>query len=496
MQGASPSDPVADRVVAAAPDAAPNGALGDGARDDGDRGAETDGDAGATGQEPIAPPGPSMSAGRFRVWMLLPLGVATAIQVAYLRHIHTWTFHNGDATYYDLQAHFMTDGHLFVNPYLAAYGLALEPSASHPPLTTLVLTGADFLGATTWGWHQALMAGVFVITVGICALVGRRLAGPRAGIVVALVVAVDPYLWVNPGAVLAETVEMLLVALLLWASLRFWDRPRLRTAGEIGLYLGLAALTRAELILLVFMIGLPLVLLCRGLTRGDRVRDLVVMGIVFVMVVGPWVGRNTVTFHQPEYLSTEGGVTLATANCPQAYYGDTAGWWDYSCAANVKFPTTDDESDTDHELRHIGLQYIEHHEPRQLEVMGIRVLRTWNLFRPAQQASFDSLDARPQWVTELGTYYFYVLVPFAVAGGIFLRRRRLLLFPLVSLVITATLAGALLYANGRYRTEGDLGVAILGAVGIEALIRARWRPALRQHARGQHRDGGPRPGPY
>jgi 4-amino-4-deoxy-L-arabinose transferase-like glycosyltransferase len=433
-----------------------------------------DGHVGATVGVPSPPPDASMSPERFRVWMILPLGVAALIQLVYLWHIRGWTFHNGDATYYDLQANLMTHGHLFVDPYLAAYGIALVPSASHPPLTTLILTGADFLGATSWGWHQAVMALIFVITVGIAGLVGRRLVGPRAGIVVALVVAADPYLWVNPGAILAETVELLVTALLLWAAVRFWDQPRFRTVGEIGLYLGLAALTRAELILFVLVIGLPLVMLCRGLSRGQRIKQLIVMGMVFVVVVGPWVGRNMVAFHHPEYLSTEAGVTLATANCPAAYYGNTEGWWHYPCGADIKFPKTDDESDRDQELREVGLHYVATHPSRLVEVMGIRVLRTWNLYRPIQQSSFDTLDARPTGVTQMGMCYFYVLVSFAVAGGVFLRRRKLLLFPLVSLVITATVAAALFYANGRYRTEGDLGVAILGAVGIEALIRARW----------------------
>jgi 4-amino-4-deoxy-L-arabinose transferase-like glycosyltransferase len=459
MEGASVSDPVAEVSGSAG--------LDEPAVDD---------HAGAA-EEPNQPRGASMSPQRFRVWMILPLGVAAVIQVAYLWHIRGWKYHNGDATYYDLQAHLMAHGHLFVNPYLASYGIALVPSASHPPLTTLVETAADFLGATSWGWHQVVMALIFVVTVGITGLVGRRLVGPRAGIVVALVVAADPYLWVNPGAVLAETVELLVVALLLWAAVRFWDQPRLRTAGEIGLYLGLAALTRAELILFVFLIGLPLVLWCRGLTRGQRFKHLAVMGLLFVVVVGPWVGRNMVAFHHPEYFSTEGGVTLATANCPAAYYGNTEGWWYYACDANIKFPKTADESDMDQKLRQVGLHYIDTHQDRLVQVMAVRVLRTWNLYRPIQQSSFDTLDARPKWVTQMGMYYFYVLVPFAVAGGFFLRRQKLLLFPLVSLVITATVAGALFYANGRYRTEGDLGVAILGAIGIEALIRARWRPA-------------------
>jgi 4-amino-4-deoxy-L-arabinose transferase-like glycosyltransferase len=421
---------------------------------------------------------PRMSPKRFAAWMALPIGIATLIQVFYLWDIHKWTYHNGDATYYYLQARWMTDGHFFVNPYLASYGVALEPSASHPPLTTLVLTAADELGANSWLWHQVVMALLFVITVGLCGVVGRRMAGPRAGIVVALVVATDPYLWVNPGAVLSETVELLIVALLLWAVLRFWARPRLVTAGEIGLYLGLAALTRSELILFVILIGIPLVLLCRGLSRMDRVKQLAVMGLLFVVVVGPWVGRNMTAFHRREYLSSQGGVTLATANCEPTYYGNDVGWWDDYCYSGIKNPKGYDESDIDHVLRKKGEHFIETHETRAIEVMGIRVARIWDVYRPFQQAQFDQLDARPAWVTDLGTWYFYALVPFAVAGGVFLRRRKILLFPLIGLIITATIAGALFYSNGRYRTEGDLGVAILGAMGIEALIRSRWRSSI------------------
>ncbi len=407
--------------------------------------------------------------------MALPLGLAALIQGVYLWHIHTWTYHNGDATYYDLQAHWITKGYWFVNPYLASYGFGVTPSASHPPLTTLVLALSDFVGATTWGWHQVVMALLFVVTVAICGQVGRMLAGDRAGIIVALVVASYPYLWVNAGAALSESVELPITALLLWASLRFWTRPRLRTAAEIGLYLGLAALTRSELILYVVLIGIPLVLLCRGLTRAGRLKSLAVMVLAVVVVLGPWVGRNMVAFHHPEYLSSEGGVTLATANCGATYYGPNEGWWYYHCYPNVKLPPHSDESDTDKAMRHLGEHYIRTHESQLPFVMAVRVLRAWDLYSPIQQARFDQLDDRPIWASELGMVYFFMLVPFAVAGVVVLRRRKVLVFPLVALVVTATLAAALIYANGRYRVEGDLGVAILGAVGVNALIDLWWR---------------------
>jgi 4-amino-4-deoxy-L-arabinose transferase-like glycosyltransferase len=401
--------------------------------------------------------------------MLLPVGVAILIQSGYVWGVHRSIYHNGDAVYYDFQAKLITKGYWFVNPYDFAWKSTVTPSASHPPLTTLVLAGADELGASTWTWHIAVMAAVFVVTVGICGLVGRQLAGARAGVVVALVVATYPYLWVNPAAVLAETIELLLVALVLWAAIRFSKRPQFRTAAELGLYLGLAALTRAELTLLMLLIGAPLVLGCRRILPLRRLKCLGVMGLVIVVIVGPWVGRNLTTFHHREYLSTEGGVTLATANCNPTYYGGDIGGWSFSCDV-AKVPANADESDIDGVERHEGVRYIEAHKSRVVVVVAVRVLREWDLYRPIQQAQFDRSDARPAWVSESGMVYFYLLAPLAIAGAVMLRRRRALLFPLVAVVVTATIAAALFFANGRYRAEGDLGLAILGGIGIDALI--------------------------
>jgi len=406
---------------------------------------------------------------RFYAGMLLPVGVAALIQSLYLWDVRRTLYHNGDAIYYDLQAKLLTEGYWFINPYDFAWKSTITPSATHPPLTTLVLALADEIGASSWAWHMVVMAVIFVFAVLICGFVGRSLAGPRAGVVVALVVAGYPYLWVNPGAVLPETIELLVVALVLWAVLRFWNRPRLLTAAELGLYLGLAALARSELILLILLIGVPLILLCRGLTLMGRLKNLLGMGLIVAVVVGPWVGRNLTTFHHRELLSSEGGVTLETANCKATYYGADIGWWSFACD-DATVPAGADESDMDVAARRVGERYIETNESRFAEVMAVRVLRVWDLYRPVQQAHLDQSDARPAVISEAGAVYFYLLVPVAVLAIGALRRRRVIVFPLVALVATATVAAALFYANGRYRVEGDLGVAILGGVGIDVLL--------------------------
>jgi len=421
---------------------------------------------------------------RFYLWMLLPVGLASLIQAFYLGDVHRTLSHNGDATYYDLQAKLLTEGYWFVNPYDFAWKATIAPSATHPPLTTLFLALVDELGATTWTWHMVTMAIVFVACVLVCGTVGRALAGDRAGIIAAVVVASYPYLWVNPGAVLPETIELLLVALALSAAVRYWKRPQGRTAGELGGYLALAILTRSELILLIFLVGVPLVVLVGGRSPTGRLKHLAIMVSVIVVFVGPWVGRNLVTFHHPEVLSSEGGVTLETANCNATYYGPAIGSWSFACD-NAQVRPGADESDMDLAARQAGEHYIETHKARLVEVVAVRVLRVWNIYRPFQQAAFDESNARPLSVSEAGTISFYILAPFAAGGLWALHRRRVPVFPLVALLATATLAGAAFFANGRYRAEGDLAVAILAGIGIDVLVGHY----LRRVTAGQSADG-------
>jgi hypothetical protein len=283
-------------------------------------------DAGAANEPAITGPARTSDSRRFLAWMALPLGLAALIQVIYLWDVHRTLYHNGDAVYYNVQAKLITQGHWFVNPYDFGLKGVLVPSASHPPLMSLVLAGADEVGATTWTWHMVAMAILFVAAVFVAGLAGRQLAGPRAGVVVATVVAAYPYLWMNPAAVLAENLEVLLAALAMWATVRFWKRPRPWIAGELGVYLGLAILTRSELVLLLLAIAAPALIVTRGLTPRARLGRAAVLALGVLVVVGPWVGRNLTTFHHPELLSSEGGA-IARTTAPTLAGGPSPVTW-------------------------------------------------------------------------------------------------------------------------------------------------------------------------
>ena len=77
-------------------------------------------------------------------------------------------------------------------------------------------------------------AGV-VLVIG---LLGRAVAGDRAGLVAAGIAAVYPNLWINDGLVMSETLATLAVALAILLTYRFIRAPRWSTAAWVGVACG------------------------------------------------------------------------------------------------------------------------------------------------------------------------------------------------------------------------------------------------------------------
>ena len=111
--------------------------------------------------------------------------------------------------------------------------------------------------------------------MGAIGLLGRRLAGDRAGIVAAGIAALYPFLWINDAVVLSESLLALTTALMLIAAYAFWRMPSPWRAAALGAAIALVALTRAEGALLFALLGVPVVLMGAGTrvappARADR----------------------------------------------------------------------------------------------------------------------------------------------------------------------------------------------------------------------------------
>jgi len=429
------------------------------------------------------------SPSRFRFWMAAVAVLASGIQILFIHAVSRRTTLPAVGRYDTVQAHYLVRGQWFVDPVQATSGThLLVPTALHPPLPTLLLGIADVASATGSTAHMVFLAMLFVASVVLAGITVRDLVGERAGLLASLVFATFPLLWVNPATVGPETTVIAVTTLVLFASVRFWARPSSGHAALVGLALGLCALTRTDLVALVALVGLPLALLVRRVSWSVRLRALAVMGIIALLVVGPWVGRNLSLFGHDVVLSEEYGPVVAGANCAAAASGELEGWWSPTCLARVPDTGVAPAVATADQV-HVGRVYVDAHLGSSVGVAAVRLGRLWNVYRPLQGVHLEVGTGRPAWVSRLGLWYFYLLVPAAVVGAVALRRRRLLLFPFLAMILLSSATAVLAFGDARFAVESDVAMAMLAGVALDVLVTRlgrRWSSGPGLHSARRH----------
>src|SRR6266540_2271534 len=387
----------------------------------------------------MSDPAPAVTRDDRRFWRILLLIVLAALvlRVAYVAFAKTNQVIRGDQLFYNAEANRLARGDGFLEPFdlqAVARGEIREgtdPAADHPPLTVIVLAPVSFVT------HQALipqrltMAVLGSVTVLVIGLLARRLAGDRAGWIAAGIAALYPNLWVNDGLMMSETLAALLVALALLYAYRLIREPAPWLALLVGALCALAAMARAELVLLVPLLAVPAALIARSITTAQRWK-LAGLGVfAAVVVIGPWVGYNLARFKEPTFLSTNDGIALLGSNCDSVYFG------------------------------HVG--------------------RTWGLYRPWDMVSYNKGEGREGWVTILGIITFYPLLLAAIAGWVVMRRRRWRSWLLLVPAVIVTIASAATYGQTRFRVPAEPTLVVLAAIAIAALVARDW-PARRRPA--------------
>jgi 4-amino-4-deoxy-L-arabinose transferase-like glycosyltransferase len=372
---------------------------------------------------------------------------------------------------YHQRANLLAQGHGFIHS--AAQPVA---TAAHPPLFTLVLAGVSYLGGTSFLAHQVACCVLSTAAVVVIALIGRDLAGDRAGLLAGALAGLYPPLWSNDALIMSESLFTLMMALFLWSAYRFWLRPKLSSAVLLGAVTGLAGLTRSEAMVLAVVVAVPLIVTVKGLDRRGRVRATLAVLLAAVVVVAPWTIRNVETFKRPVFLSDDLDTLIAGANCPASYRGPGIGAWNINCqsesTAGIKTAGLD-ESQIRAIQRNKGVNYAVDHIGRWPIVVAARVGRVWNLFRPLQPSEYVG----PRWLNWWSVLSFFILQPLALLGALRLRRRRQLVWPLLVQAVLVTAVAVLAYGLGRFRIEWDVAAVILGGVALSGL------PGLGQSSR-------------
>ncbi|MHB1516892.1 MAG: ArnT family glycosyltransferase [Acidimicrobiales bacterium] len=158
-----------------------------------------------------------------------------------------------DSFWYGFTAVGLAQGHFFQEPFSSV------PTATHPPLTSLLLVPASYLfgyhtGTTPQRLTMAMLEALVVLFVG---LLGSRMAGPWAGLTAAVLAALAPDFWMPSGILMSETPAMLCTALVFLAIVRLDRSPALDNAALVRVVCGAAALARPELALYVPFLAVP-----------------------------------------------------------------------------------------------------------------------------------------------------------------------------------------------------------------------------------------------
>jgi len=393
----------------------------------------------------------------------------------------------GDASAYHLLAEQLARGQGYIRPFDKLLLHRTRPTAEYPPLFPLLLAIPARLGAHSVEQQRLFVALVGTGTVTVVGLLGRRVASPAVGLVAAALAAVYPMLLLPEATLMAESLYVLLVAGVILLAYRAFDTPTPARFAALGVVIGLATLTRAEGALLGVVVVVPLVFWLRGLSMRERGVRLAIAAAGALLVVAPWTIRNATTFHRFVPVSNNVATLVDGANCDPTYHGPQTGLWRETFTQNataqppsqaqacfagfdIADPNFDEAKASSSDL-HDGLAYARHHAGSLPKVATVRVLRTWGLYAPNQQIDFESLEGRPRAWQLRGTVLYWIMLPFAVAGVVMLRRRRRLVWPFVASAVTVTVVAAATYGQQRFRIAAEPAILVGAAVGFVEVFR-------------------------
>ncbi|MEB2284482.1 MAG: hypothetical protein B6D46_03050 [Polyangiaceae bacterium UTPRO1] len=282
-----------------------------------------------------------------------------------------------DSLWYQRTAATLAAGGGYTNPITG------QPTAAWPPGYPLLLALAYRLTGPMPATALVLNAVFGALTCLFVARLGSRLAGRRAGLVAAALLACYPGHVFFAALVLSETLFTCLVSGLLLAAVAWLageGRPMLARRWLVwGIGVGAAALVRAESVVLVLV---PALSLAWAGERRAAARILAATTAGALLVLAPWTARNARVFGAFVPTSTGFGRTLWIGHNPVATGGMTTTIQEAMAgavaAAGLSATTAAGELAVDRLLRRQALDFALAHPRREL---ALTPLRTWHLFR-------------------------------------------------------------------------------------------------------------------
>jgi 4-amino-4-deoxy-L-arabinose transferase-like glycosyltransferase len=410
----------------------------------------------------------------FNAWLAGIALVALALRLVYATQLAPDLTPAGDTLLYSFMGNSLAHGHGFAS-YAGALRGQLHPTSAYPPLYPLYLAGWSLLGLSSLAYQRAVSCLLGAVTVVLIGMLGRRVAGERAGLVAAALAAIYPQLLMVDGAVTTESAYAPLVAALALLAYRYVERAGAGRAALLGGAIGLATLARSEAIALLVLLALPL---AWRAGEGRRARVATAMLAAAALVLAPWFVRNWIVQDEPILLTSNSGLTALASNCDATYYGGHVGFVEHRCAFDSPCDPIRDETRQATCMQRRARTYVGEHLGRVPIVVAARVARLWNLYGQRTDIGYGEQWSRNASVAKAGMAMYALLMLLAIPGAFALHRRRVPLLPLLAPFALVTLTAVTAFGFSRYRLAAEIPLTVLAATGIIWLAQQRRRPGL------------------
>lgn len=374
-----------------------------------------------------------------------------------------------------------------------------NPTAYYPPGFPI------FAGVITWlgkplplqSWTLLLLVQALIgaATCLLGASVAHRLAGRRAGVAAAVVLAIYPNLVFHTGAILGETLFNALFLGFLAVIFRWIDddtRPAPLLFASAVL-LGMAVLVRP-----ISLAVLPIVLLALWWRdRGEiaALRTTATLGLVVLLCIAPWTVRNALRMGRFVPLSTNTGENLCIGNSPDA---DGAFTLSDHCYFGDVLESSAVEVEIDQKKTRYALERIVAEPGRQPWLVWRRFWFTWirdgdhDGILASQSYNLNRwLDPSTERALIRAADIAYVAVVITSLGGlvVLLRRRRTIDLVLVGSTVAIAAVPLAFFGDARFKVPA---ISLLILIAVGGLSSSRPEPEGRFDPNGPG-EGSPSP---
>ena len=363
----------------------------------------------------------------------------------------TFPADGSDASFYDQVARELLSS--------GTFGIAPnQPIIGTPPGQAYFLAALYAVSDSSIIFAKLAHVGLLTLVAVLTFLTGQELAGRNVGFWAGALIAVDPAQAYLSGTFLSEPLFTFLMVLGIYFLIRYRPHPRVAWLIGAGVLFGLAGLTRNEgwLFSIALLFGS---IVTRGWVLSARAA--VVVALFTVAVILPWTYRNYLSTGKLVLVSSNGGLTLWSANNPEFQ-------WRQPMPMSLPIydiPAGLSETEIDSYFRQRAVEWIASH-PVEFATNAVEKVIVLYSFDPLSRRSNQEMLYRL-----VGLVPYGILFPFVLLGlAINLNNKKLGI--LLGYILFMTLLAAIFFGDSRVRAPIQPYLYVYGVLGVQAC--GRW----------------------